>query len=164
MVVYPVLVTYLGYDNVTAGIFLGATIHDVAQVVGAGYIISDQSGEISTLVKLIRVACLVPVVITISLVMKRGRSATSPNVPLLPWFLVAFIVLVVVNSLGWVPAEAHAMLTPVSSWCLLTAVAALGVKTSLKALVDVGPAPVGVMVIQTIILAVFVMGGIALIR
>jgi uncharacterized integral membrane protein (TIGR00698 family) len=58
MVAYPVFVTYLQYDNATAGVFLGATIHDVAQVVGAGYIISDPTGEISTLVKLIRVACL----------------------------------------------------------------------------------------------------------
>jgi uncharacterized integral membrane protein (TIGR00698 family) len=163
MVVYPVFVTYLQYDNATAGIFLGATIHDVAQVVGAGYIISDQSGEISTLVKLIRVACLVPVVLTISLLMRHGRSMASGNFPLLPWFLVAFVVLVIVNSLGWVPAEANAMLTPVSSWCLLTAVAALGVKTSLKALADVGPAPVGVMLIQTVFLAMFVIGGVALI-
>jgi uncharacterized integral membrane protein (TIGR00698 family) len=163
MVAYPVFVTYLNYDNATAGIFLGATIHDVAQVVGAGYIISDESGEISTLVKLIRVACLVPVVVTISLIMRRGRSPASADVPLLPWFLVAFIVLVIVNSLGWVPAQAHTMLTPVSSWCLLTAVAALGVKTSLKALADVGPAPIGVMVLQTVFLAVFVIGGIVLI-
>jgi uncharacterized integral membrane protein (TIGR00698 family) len=164
MVIYPVFVTFLQYDNATAGVFLGATIHDVAQVVGAGYMISDQTGEISTLVKLIRVACLVPVVITISLIMHRRRSPESGNEPLLPWFLVAFVVLVIVNSLGWVPAEAHTLLTPVSSWCLLTAVAALGVKTSLKALADVGPAPIGVMLIQTVFLAVFVMGGIALIR
>jgi uncharacterized membrane protein YadS len=54
-------------------------------------------------------------------------------------------------------------MTPVSSWCLLTAVAALGVKTSLKALTEVGPAPVGVMVIQTLLLAVFVIVGITLI-
>jgi uncharacterized integral membrane protein (TIGR00698 family) len=164
MVFYPVFVTYLQYDNATAGIFLGATIHDVAQVVGAGYMISDQTGEISTLVKLIRVACLVPVVITISLLLHRRRSADAGNAPLLPWFLVAFVVLVIVNSLGWVPAEAHTMLTPVSSWCLLTAVAALGVKTSLKALADVGPAPIGVMLIQTVFLAGIVIGGIALIR
>ena len=164
MVVYPVLVTYLGYDNATAGIFLGATIHDVAQVVGAGYIISDESGEISTLVKLIRVACLVPVVISISLITRRGRSPASGNVPLLPWFLVAFIALVIVNSLGWVPVQAQDVLTPVSSWCLLTAVAAVGVKTSLKAIADVGPAPITVMVIQTVFLAVIVMGGIAFIR
>lgn len=164
MVFYPVFVTYLEYDNATAGIFLGATIHDVAQVVGAGYMISDQTGEISTLVKLIRVACLVPVVITISLVMHRRRSADSKSEPLLPWFLVVFVALVIVNSLGWVSADAQTMLTPVSSWCLLTAVAALGVKTSLKALADVGPAPIGVMLIQTVFLAGFVIGGIALIR
>lgn len=164
MVVYPVFVTYLQYDNATAGIFLGATIHDVAQVVGAGYIVSDQTGEISTLVKLIRVACLVPVVITISLVTHRSRADSPDKRPLLPWFLVAFVVLVIVNSMGWVPAQAQSMLTPVSSWCLLTAVAALGVKTSLKTLADVGPAPVGVMVIQTLLLAALVIGGLLLVR
>ena len=164
MVVYPLAVTHLHYDNTTAGIFLGATIHDVAQVVGAGYIISDQTGEISTLVKLIRVACLVPVVIAISLIMHRRRSSDAAGGQLLPWFLIAFVVLVIVNSLGWVPAEVQTVLTPTSSWFLLTAVAALGVKTSLKALVDVGPAPVGVMVVQTVFLAAFVVGGVALIR
>lgn len=164
MVLYPVFVTYLHYDNATAGIFLGATIHDVAQVVGAGYIVSDQSGEISTLVKLIRVACLVPVVLSISLILHRRRSPEAGKEPLLPWFLVAFVVLIIINSLGWVPVEAHTLLTPVSSWCLLTAVAALGVKTSHRALADVGPAPVGVMVIQTLFLAAFVIGGVALIR
>jgi uncharacterized integral membrane protein (TIGR00698 family) len=163
MVFYPVFVTYLEYDNATAGVFLGATIHDVAQVVGAGYIISDETGEISTLVKLIRVAALVPVVITISLIMHRRRSTDSGSEPLLPWFLVAFVLLVIVNSLGWVPDQAHAILTPVSSWSLLAAVGALGVKTSLKALADVGPAPVAVMLAQTAFLALFVIGGIALI-
>jgi uncharacterized membrane protein YadS len=96
--------------------------------------------------------------------MHRRRSQDSSNEPLLPWFLVAFVVLVTVNSLGWVPAEAHTVMTPVSSWSLLTAVAALGVKTSLKPLADVGPAPIGVMLVQTAFLAVFVIGGIALIR
>jgi len=163
MVVYPVFVTYLHYDNATAGIFLGATIHDVAQVVGAGYMISDQTGEISTVVKLMRVACLVPVVITISLLTHRRRDPEAVNAPLLPYFLVAFVALVFVNSMGWVPVPVHDAMTPVSSWCLLTAVAALGVKTSLKALTEVGPAPVGVMVIQTLLLAVFVIGGITLI-
>ncbi len=164
MVVYPVFVTYLEYDNATAGVFLGATIHDGAQVVGAGYIISDQTGEISTLVKLIRVACLVPVVIVISLITHRSRAESPDRRPLLPWFLVAFVVLVIVNSLGWVSPDVNSALAPVSSWCLLTAVAALGVKTSLKALSDVGPAPISVMVLQTLLLAGLVIGGVALIR
>jgi uncharacterized integral membrane protein (TIGR00698 family) len=164
MVAYPVFVTYLQYDNATAGIFLGATIHDVAQVVGAGYIISDQTGEISTLVKLIRVACLVPVVLMISLITHRSRAESPDKRPLLPWFLVAFVVLVIVNSMGWVSPAVNSALTPVSSWCLLTAVAALGVKTSLKALADVGPAPIGVMVIQTLLLAALVIAGITFLR
>ena len=164
MVAYPVFVTYLQYDNATAGIFLGATIHDVAQVVGAGYIISDQTGEISTLVKLIRVACLVPVVLMISLVTHRSRAESPDKRPLLPWFLVAFVVLVIVNSMGWVSPYVNSALTPVSGWCLLTAVAALGVKTSLKALADVGPAPIGVMVIQTLLLAALVIAGITFLR
>ncbi len=105
MVIYPVFVTYLHYDDAAAGLFLGATIHDVAQVVGAGYIISDQTGEISTLVKLIRVACLVPVVLAVSLIMHRRRLPDAGSEPLLPWFLVVFVALVIVNSLGWVPAR-----------------------------------------------------------
>jgi len=163
MIIYPVFVTYLHYDHSTAGIFLGATIHDVAQVVGAGYIISDETGEVSTIVKLMRVAFLVPVVIMISLITHRRRSPESGKAPLLPWFLVAFVALVIVNSTGWVPGPVHDAMTPVSSWALLTAVAALGVKTSLKALTEVGLAPIGVMVIQTILLALFVIGGITLI-
>ena len=164
MVICPEFVTYLHYDDATAGVFLGATIHDVAQVVGAGYMISDQTGEISTVVKLIRVAFLVPVVVVISLITHRSRAESPDKRPLLPWFLVAFVALVIVNSFGWVPEDAHAVLTPLSSWCLLAAVAALGVKTSLKSLTEVGPAPVGVMVFQTLFLAVLVIGGITLIR
>ena len=160
MVFYPVFVSYLDYDNATAGVFLGATIHDVAQVVGAGYIISQESGEISTLVKLMRVACLVPVVISISLVLRHRVASRQRKEPLLPWFLIAFVVLVLVNSSGQVPTEVHELLTPASNWCLLTAVAALGVKTSLKALVEVGPGPVAAMVLQTVFLALFVLAGI----
>ena len=98
------------------------------------------------------------------LITRRSRAESPDKRPLLPWFLVAFVALVIVNSMGWVPAEAHSMLTPISSWCLLTAVAALGVKTSLKALADVGPAPIGVMVLQTLLLAALVIGGLAMIR
>lgn len=162
MVFYPVLVTYFNFDNATAGVFLGATIHDVAQVVGAGYMISDQTGEISTLVKLMRVACLVPVVVVLSLLFRRQTTQQNMRQPLLPLFLVAFVVLVIVNSSGLVPAAAHAFLTPASNWCLLTAVAALGIKTSLKALAEVGPRPITVMVLQTLLLAVFVLAGLAL--
>jgi uncharacterized integral membrane protein (TIGR00698 family) len=162
MVLYPVFVAFVNFDDSTAGIFLGATIHDVAQVVGAGYIVSEAAGDTSTLVKLIRVAFLVPVILTISLLLHTKRGKTDKREPLLPWFLIAFVLLVVVNSLGWVPDLARNVLSPASSWCLLIGVAALGVKTSLKSVVEVGIAPIGAMVLQTLFLAAFVLGGLYL--
>lgn len=163
MVVYPVIVSYLGFDNHTAGIFLGATIHDVAQVVGAGYIVSNESGEISTLVKLMRVACLVPVVLAIAFVVRGRGTVGERREPLLPWFLVGFVACLIINSAGWLPESATRAISPISSWCLLTAVAALGVRTSLKALAEVGPWPVAAMILQTAFLAVFVLAGLTII-
>ena len=57
MIVYPMLAHALGLDPRLAGIFLGATIHDVAQVVGAGYSMSKETGDVATFVKLMRVGC-----------------------------------------------------------------------------------------------------------
>lgn len=159
MVLYPVFVTFLGYDNTTAGVFLGATIHDVAQVVGAGYIVSPETGEISTLVKLMRVSCLVPVVFAISLAFRRQHAADERKEPMLPWFLIAFIVLVGINSAGWVPHAFIVQMSTLSSACLVAAVAALGVRTSLQSLAVVGPAPIAVMVLQTLFLAAFIVSG-----
>ena len=65
MISYPILVQRLGLSDHVAGLFLGATIHDVAQVVGAGFSLSENAGEVATLVKLIRVAMLAPVVLAI---------------------------------------------------------------------------------------------------
>ena len=164
MVIYPVFVTTLGLDQRTAGVFLGASIVDVAQVVGAGYIVSPETGEISTLIKLMRVACLLPVVLMLSLIFAHRTAGGGQREPLLPPFLLAFLVLVIGNSLGWVPDPVHAVATPLSSGCLLAAVAALGVKTSLKALAEVGPAPIVAIVLQTLLLAAFTLAGLLLLR
>jgi phosphate acetyltransferase len=94
MVTYPLLVKSLGLDHAAAGVFLGGTIHDVAQVVGAGYIISPETGDVSTVVKLMRVAMLVPAVLAFSLLFRQsqqrsGQAGRRPS--LLPLFLVAFV-------------------------------------------------------------------------
>jgi uncharacterized integral membrane protein (TIGR00698 family) len=74
MIFYPMLVTAIGLDHQRAGLFLGGTIHDVAQVVGAGYMISPKTGDIATYVKLLRVAMLLPVVGVIAVVTVRGQG------------------------------------------------------------------------------------------
>jgi uncharacterized integral membrane protein (TIGR00698 family) len=135
MVTYPLLVTGLGLEQAAAGVFLGGTIHDVAQVVGAGYIVSPATGDVSTVVKLMRVAMLVPAVLAFSLLFRQPAGAAGAGrLPRLPGFLLAFVALVVVNSLGVIPAVVAGAASDLSRWCLVTAIAALGIKTSLEKL------------------------------
>jgi uncharacterized integral membrane protein (TIGR00698 family) len=150
MILYPIFATAIGLSHVKAGIFLGGTIHDVAQVVGAGYTISSQTGDIATYVKLLRVTMLMPVVFTIAFVATRGpgRAKAEPQPPF-PLFLLGFAALVALNSFGLVAKPAADAANEVSRWCLVAAIAALGMKTSFKALIAVGWRPIAVMVIET---------------
>ena len=150
MVAYPILFAALGLDDVEAGFLIGATIHDVAQVVGAGYSVSDEAGEIATIVKLLRVA-LLPVVLLIVIACLRSRptEGARPNVP---GFVVAFAVIVAANSLGFIPKVAAEAASDTSRWMLVTAISALGVKTSLKAMTEVGGGHIGIVVIETLVL------------
>jgi len=161
MVTYPLLVKSLGLNDGAAGVFLGGTIHDVAQVVGAGYIVSPETGDVSTVVKLMRVAMLVPVVVAFSLLFRGSRVTGQAGRPaLLPMFLVAFVVLVLTNSAGLIPSGVVEAASGLSRWCLVTAIAALGVKTSLQRLAAVGWRPVALMVGETLVLTVLVLGAV----
>jgi len=153
MVLYPMAVALFDLTHHETGLFLGATIHDVAQVVGAGYSVSPETGDTATIAKLFRVALLMPVVLAIGLAFRGGRGAGAAPLPL---FVLGFAALVVVNSLGFVPAPVAAGLSTVSGWCLVTAIAALGIKTSLKALTEVGAAPLVMMLGETLVLALWV--------
>lgn len=151
MVLYPLVVKALGMSHAEAGMFLGGTIHDVAQVVGAGYIISQEAGEISTYIKLLRVAALIPVIFCISFILARiARESAQGGAPSFPLFLLVFAALVALNSLVAVPETVIKGATLVSSWCLVTAISALGIKTSLGDLVKVGWRPVGLLVAETL--------------
>jgi uncharacterized integral membrane protein (TIGR00698 family) len=161
MILYPLWVGQLGFDHRHAGVFLGGTIHDVAQVVGAGYMVSQESGDIATYVKMLRVAMLLPVVLAIAFVLARIGQSERRQATLLPVFLVGFAVLVAVNSTGLIPKPAVDAISDISRWCLVTAIAALGMKTSFKALVKVGWRPVGLMVAETAWIALVVLIAVA---
>lgn len=158
MVLYPLFVGTLGLNHIDAGIFLGGTIHDVAQVVGAGYMVSPETGDVSTYIKLLRVAMLLPVVFLIAFIVTRTNgSGSSSKVPL-PIFLFGFAALVIVNSTGFLPSIATEQLADISRWCLVTAIAALGMKTSFKELAVVGWRPVALIVAETGWIALLVLG------
>jgi uncharacterized integral membrane protein (TIGR00698 family) len=158
MILYPIIVGHLGLDHHAAGVFLGGTIHDVAQVVGAGYSLSQETGDTATIVKLLRVAMLLPACLAIGLALHVRGATAAHAAPILPWFAVAFAALVAITSTGWIPAQVIDAGSVVSRWCLVTAIAAIGMKTSLKSLVDMGLKPVMLIVTETLFLAAMVIG------
>jgi uncharacterized integral membrane protein (TIGR00698 family) len=153
MVLYPVLAQWIGLSDTDAGVFIGASIHDVAQVVGAGYSISTEAGDTATLTKLMRVAMLVPIVLglSISLLPSETRGTKFPRIP---WFLTAFVLLLVLRNIGVIPAHLADVLSDISRWALLIAISALGVKTVLKEIAALGPRPLAMLIMETIFIAV----------
>ena len=165
MIVYPLIATTIGLTHVQAGIFLGGTIHDVAQVVGAGYTISPQTGDVATYVKLLRVSMLLPVVVAIAFWVRRGAVGGPMRAgPTIPLFLVGFAVLVVANSFGLLSKIVTTSANDISRWCLVTAIAALGMKTSFKALLVAGWRPVALMALETAWIGALVMAAVIFTR
>lgn len=148
MIAYPILFKSLGLSDIESGFLVGATIHDVAQVVGAGYSISDEAGVFATYVKILRVA-LLPVVMLVVMFSFRGAQQQAVGVP---WFLLMFAACAVVANAGVLPAAILALLNELSRWCLVIAIAALGVKTSLANMVKVKPSYSIILVVETLVL------------
>ena len=166
MIAYPILSGLFDFTPEGAGVFLGGTIHDVAQVVGAGFSVSDHTGEVATLVKLIRVAMLAPVVLVVSVLVRRNAVAQetdAPRPPILPIFVIGFLILAAMNSVGWIPAYVVTGMSGLSRWALLVSIAAVGMKTSLKRILDVGGQAIVLIVAETIFIAAFVLLGVVLI-
>ena len=154
MILYPAISKLFGFDDNHAGIFIGATVHDVAQVVGAGYAISPEAGDTATVVKLMRVAMLLPVIVCIGLwARSKGGHGDGERPPLLPWFVTAFAALVVLNSLIPIPGFVRDAGNTASRWCLVAAIAALGMKTHFQEIIDIGWKPVVLMILETMLIA-----------
>ena len=162
MVLYPLITRLLNLPPELAGLFLGGTIHDVAQVAGAGYMLNDETGDYAVTIKLFRVSMLAVVVLVVSAMFRRQREisekkdAVSPE-NLVPWFLWLFIALVVLNSAGGVPAPVQDGLNWISRACLVVAIVALGMKTSVKELRSFGWRPLVMLLSETVWMAALVL-------
>ncbi|RMC36655.1 YeiH family protein [Paracoccus alkanivorans] len=168
MIAYPPLSGFFGFSSLESGVFLGGTIHDVAQVVGAGFSVSPEVGETATLVKLIRVSMLAPVVLIFSLSIRASglsdQVADGKRPPLLPGFVLGFLLLAILNSFGLIPAIVSDIAETLSRWALLAAIAAVGIKTSLVRMLEVGGTAIALIVVETVILAAFILTGVHLIK
>ncbi|MGQ0533897.1 MAG: YeiH family protein [Caulobacteraceae bacterium] len=163
MVLYPLLAQALGIDHRAAGVFLGASIHDVAQVVGAGFMISPETAESATIVKLTRVVCLAPAVAVVALLFRapREENASALQSPV-PLFVLGFLAMMLIRSAGFIAEPFAAALTTLSQWLLLISVVALGANTSVKDILAPGPTPLIALTLQTLLIGAFALTGVLL--
>lgn len=148
MIVYPVLFRALDFTPTETAFLIGATIHDVAQVAGAGHSVSDEVGVLAVFVKMLRVA-LLPVVLLLVALSLRGAGEGRKG---LPWFLVVFILLAGIGNLDILPDWIVAQLVTVSQACLVVAISALGLRTNLGGLLEVDRRYVAMLVLLTLFL------------
>lgn len=150
MVLYPIIVQTLELTPQQAGYFLGGAIHDVSHVAGAGFALSEAVGVEAMTVKMVRVAMLIPIAWCFLMLFNRSTGSTQSLRP--PGFLLVFIALAVVNSLGYIPVNWSATLTELSKLSFLLAIVALGIKTELSGLVAHGWRPVVLVLLQSVLL------------
>jgi uncharacterized integral membrane protein (TIGR00698 family) len=169
MVLYPPLCLFLGLDQREAGIMLGATIHDVAQVVGSAYPVSDAVGNTAVIVKLFRVFMLFPIVLAVGWWFARETVYSSAKKIPFPVFALVFVVLAVVNSFApMLPAvaPAYALLKVnalgASSTALLVAIAALGLSTSFASITALGWRHLATVAATTIVILILPIAGLLL--
>ncbi len=162
MVLYPSITSALDMNTKQGGIFLGGTIHDVAQVVGAGYSVSVETGDIATLTKLVRVSLLVPVIMILLFTLNPTQSTGKKKAPV-PAFLVVFIVLMLINSFIDLPSTLVKGTNELSRFALILAMTAIGMKSNLSKLLEVGLKPVAIMLCETLWIAGVILLGIKII-
>jgi uncharacterized integral membrane protein (TIGR00698 family) len=146
ILVYPLLFPLLGLDPAQFGIYIGSTVHEVAQVVAAGKAVSPATADQAVVVKLIRVALLAPVMLLVGRLVGAGKNENetgqgAQRPPLLPWFIGLFAATAAANSLGLVGATLHAALLQIDGVLLAVAMAALGWSSSIRQMRQAGLRP-----------------------
>jgi len=150
MTLYPVLAHHLAFSDLQAGFMMGASIHDVAQTVGAGYAFSPGAGETATIVKLARVALLAPAMMAVAVFIPREPGVKIVSF-VLPWFVAGFFGVAGINSLGWIPAQVADASVKGSAALLACAVTATGIRSNMQALTGEGLKPMLAIVIATLV-------------
>ncbi|WP_370640655.1 YeiH family protein [Xanthobacter sp. NFH-44] len=137
MVLMPALLPYTGFDAHAYGLWTGASIHEVAQVVAAAFQGGQQAGEFGTVAKLSRVMLLAPLVLglgAVALWKARGDANAHHAKPPVPWFVFGFIAMVMVNSTGVIPLEVKSPLITLTTFLLAVALGAMGLETDIRKL------------------------------
>ena len=137
---YPLMGKALGMSDIAYGIWAGTSVNDTASVVASGYAFSEAAGDFATMVKLTRTIAIIPTVLVFAWVgvrmKKKELQATGGGqkvnmMKIIPWFIGGFLVLAIVNSVGLIPPTASGLMKSASKFLMVTALAAIGLNTSL---------------------------------
>jgi len=155
IVLYPILARALGMPEFVYGVWAGASLHEMAQVVAAGFGVSDEAARVATVVKLARISLLAPVVLYLGWSLRHrhvaaGRAKVAP----VPWFLVLFVVFAGVNSLGILPARWLDLVRRADLWLLCVGMAGVGLQTGFSDLRSAGARAILAGALQWLVLAV----------
>jgi uncharacterized membrane protein YadS len=153
----------LGWPMIPSAVFLGASIHEVAQVVAAGDVYGEGATPIATTVKMVRVAMMPLVILGLVMVLSwrdRKEGDDEDREATVPLFLLGFVGAIVVANTGWLTPAGIKALTLMSSLCLIVSMVALGANTSIRGVMTLGPRAVGALLIQTAIIAAISIGGV----
>lgn len=141
MTFYPIMASYLSLNDQAAGFLIGSSVHDVAQAIGSGYSYSDAAGTQATIIKLARVALLVPAVFLVSLwIRNAGAPVAQPVLKRItpPWFILGFLALTIFNSLVTVPSQITEGATTLAKALLLLAVTSTALRSRTDLVMQLG--------------------------
>ncbi len=153
IVIYPFLGRALGMNDFLYGLWDGASLHEMAQVVAAGAGFSKRAVEVATVVKLTRICLLAPIVFGLAWSLRRKGAVGDAKVSLVPWFLVLFVVFAAINSTGLAPKRLLDGLRDIDLWLLCVGMAGVGLQTGFHDLKRAGFAPIAAGAAQWVFLA-----------
>lgn len=150
IVLFPIMGRWMGLSDMAYGLWAGTAVNDTSSVVAAGYAFSEGAGDFATMVKLTRTLSIIPTVLVFTFINLRLKKKQSINttagkkvniMKLFPWFIVGFIGLAIINSMGYIPANVSACAKDISKFLMVSALAAIGLGTSFKEVRKSGFAP-----------------------
>jgi len=152
IVLFPIMGQVMGLSDMAYGLWAGTAVNDTSSVVAAGYAFSEGAGDFATMVKLTRTLAIIPTVITFALIsahLKRKEAGANGETikasfsftKIIPWFILGFLALAVINSFGIIPSGASSAMKEISKFLMISALAAIGLNTSFKDVKKSGIAP-----------------------
>lgn len=164
--IFPVLQSWLHLSALQYGVLAGTSIQAIPQVVASGFAVSPAAGRIAVVVKLVRVILLAPMMFIVALTERKQQTKQQPWYRYIPPMVIGFLIFTILNALGLFSTfhigqhvvDSKAWLTHISNWLILITMAAIGLMTNIKQLVNAGPKAIQLALLSMLVLLAFSLG------